>query len=494
MKARIAQGPLDEAAVDMIIAGMFEGDHAPPEVANIADPVADELGLAIKNEEFKGKKDSIIVIDTKGACKPRKVAIVGLGKSDDHSLDNVRRAAHTGRKAADKLRLKTVGFAYSTLHHEPSTPFLNGLAMGEGASLGQYLYEKFKAEKKDAPTVATITLFTAEKKALEGAEKGLVVAESVKWCRDMVNEPANNATPTFLAEQAKRIGKETGIKVTVYDRKGAEKLGLASFLTVAKGSDEEPRFIVMELNPKKEGGTALVGKGITFDAGGYDIKPAQWMDYMKSDMGGAAAVMATMMNAALLGYPDRLLGIVASCENMINGKAMRPGDVVTGLSGVSIEIINTDAEGRLILADAVAYAESLKPARIIDVATLTGAAISTLGYIMTPILGTDRETIEALKKTGDVCHERVWEMPIDDEFRKEIESDIADIRNISKGKGFEAGVTAGGAFINAHIKDTPHTHIDIGNTSWFPEQKSYVPKNATGIPVRLLTYHLMGWG
>ncbi len=492
MKIKGWRGGIEEAPCDMVAVGIYEDDSRREALKGLPPEITRAVNDSIKSREFEGKKHSVRVFDTLGKIRARWLALVGLGKKKEYDLEGMRRAVHSVREKADSLKAKALA-----LHTESflcdGKEKLCGIALGEGASLGQYSYEKYKKKKENEFHVSTTLLLNAPPALLRWARAGLSLSEDVKLARDMVNEPGNVATPSFLANAARKIGRERGIRVRVYGRKELERMGMNALLAVGRGSKNEPLLIVMELNPGKKGGTALVGKGISFDSGGLNIKPGNYMNNMKEDMAGAASVLAVMRFASKMGYRERLLGILACAENMPSSTAMRPGDVVKSYMGKTIEILNTDAEGRLVLADAVAYAEGLKPKRIIDVATLTGASIVTLGYAATPVISTDDKTFESLESAGKACYERVWRFPLWDEYKDQIKSDIADVQNLPRGKGYEAGVIAGAAFISAFIKRTPWTHLDIGGTSWFPEQAYYVPKNATGIPVRLLTYMLMGW-
>ncbi len=304
--------------------------------------------------------------------------------------------------------------------------------------------------------------------------------------RELANRPGNHCTPSVLATEAKRLGREQGLKVEVLDRKAIEKLGMGSFLAVAQGSDEPPRLIVMHYQGagKKQAPTVLVGKGVTFDSGGISLKPGEGMDEMKFDMGGAASVFGTMRAVAQLKAKVNLIGVVVATENMPSGKAVKPGDVVTSMSGQTIEILNTDAEGRLILCDALTYAERFKPAAIIDIATLTGACVIALGGVRSGLFSADDELAKALQDAGDAALDPCWRMPVDEEYDDALKSNFADVANIG---GRPAGSITAAMFLKRFTKGQRWAHLDIAGTAW----KSGAAKGATGRPVGLLTHFVL---
>jgi leucyl aminopeptidase len=305
--------------------------------------------------------------------------------------------------------------------------------------------------------------------------------------RDLSNSPGNEVNPSYLARQAREIADTTTLRCHVLDVDGIREHQMGCLLGVAQGSDQPPAFIILEHAPKgsQEKPIVLIGKGLTFDSGGISIKPAANMEDMKMDMAGGAAVFGAMQALARLGYPHRVVGLVPSSENLPSGNAVKPGDILRAMSGKTVEVINTDAEGRLILADALAYAvQELKPACMIDLATLTGAVVVALGSLATGMMGTDQAMMDRLRAAGDYSAERVWELPLFEEYSKHIKSDFADIRNVSSGR--EAGSIIGGAFLKEFVGDIPWVHLDIAGTAWTREPKPYIPKGATGVGIRLL--------
>jgi leucyl aminopeptidase len=311
----------------------------------------------------------------------------------------------------------------------------------------------------------------------------------VTLARELANRPGNHCTPTLLAEEALRLGKTHGLKVEVLDRKDMEKLGMGAFLAVAQGSEQPPKFIVARWQGagRKEAPVVLVGKGVTFDTGGISLKPAAEMDEMKFDMGGAASVLGTLHALAKLKAAVNVVGLIAATENMPGGRAVKPGDVVTTMSGQTVEILNTDAEGRLILCDALTYAERLKPAAVVDVATLTGACVIALGHLRSGLFSPDDTLAEELLRAGDEAHDPCWRMPIDDDYGDALKSNFADMGNVGPRAG---GAITAAMFLKRFAAKFPWAHLDIAGTAW----KSGAAKGATGRPVPLLTRFVLGRG
>jgi leucyl aminopeptidase len=323
----------------------------------------------------------------------------------------------------------------------------------------------------------------------KGLERGRVIGDSMNFTRDLANEPANVLTPTEMANRANAMAAETGLSCEILDEAQMEQLGMGSLLSVSAGSEQPAKLIVLKYTPAASTGKdgallALVGKGITFDTGGISLKPAEGMDAMKYDMSGGATVIGTMRAIGLLKPTVPVLGVVAAVENMPDGKATRPGDVVTAMNGKTVEILNTDAEGRLILADAVAYAETQGATRIVDMATLTGAVVIALGDVNTGILGTSQELIDEIIACSKEVGEKFWQLPVGKEYSAQIKSDIADIKNI--GKGRKAGTIAGAVFIQEFVKDAQWAHLDIAGTAWNDEPKPHHSKGPSGVAVRTL--------
>ncbi len=363
----------------------------------------------------------------------------------------------------------------------------------EGAVIGLFEPDKYRTVDKEERAVERLVVITpgaAEDGPKGAAERGRVVGESVNFTRDLANEPGAYMTPTIMAERAQEIANEFGLDIDVLDQARMEAEGMGALLSVARGSDQPPKMMVLTYMPegkeKIEDGEeflALVGKGITFDTGGISIKPSENMELMKYDMSGGATVLGVMRAVAQLKPPIPVLGVVPSTENMPSGKATKPGDVVVAMTGKTIEVINTDAEGRLILADAVSYAKKLGATRVIDMATLTGAVSIALGDVNTGILGTDQELINEVIESGREVGEKFWQLPLDKEYSKQIKSDIADIKNVG---GRKAGTITAAAFIKEFADGISWAHLDIAGTAWGDEAKPFRAKGPTGVAVRTL--------
>jgi len=356
--------------------------------------------------------------------------------------------------------------------------------------MGLFEPDKYRTKEKEERQIERFEVVVegADKKALErGAERGRIIGESVNFTRDMANEPGGYMTPTAMADRAKKMAKEFGLSIDVLDQKQIEKLGMGSFLGVARGSDEPPKLIVLKYTPSKktksDGLLALVGKGITFDSGGISLKPGENMELMKYDMSGAATVIGTMRAIAQLKPSVPVLGVAPCCENLPSGKATKPGDVLRAMTGKTIEVINTDAEGRLILADAIAYAKKLGATQIIDMATLTGAVSIALGDVHTAILGTDQNLIDSFIDAGKAVGENFWQLPLDKEYTNQIKSDIADIKNVG---GKKAGTITATAFLKEFADGVSWAHLDIAGTAWGDPATPYRSKGPTGVAVRTL--------
>jgi len=356
-------------------------------------------------------------------------------------------------------------------------------------SEASYIYRATKPSAAEATKITAISLLcqkAAASAVTAGLRRGEAMAAGVELARECANRPGNVCTPTYLAEQAKLLAKQHGLKVEVLERKDCEKLGMGSFLGVAQGSDEPLKFIVAHYNGggKSQAPVVLVGKGITFDTGGISIKPAGEMDEMKYDMGGAASVLGTLKAVALAKAKVNLIGIIPACENMPSGRAVKPGDVLTSMSGQTIEVLNTDAEGRLILCDALTYAERFKPAVTIDIATLTGACVIALGHIRSGLFSADEalaaELLAAGEKTGDLA----WRMPLDDEYEEGLKSNFADVANVGSRPG---GAITAAMFLKRFTAKQTWAHLDVAGTAW----KSGAAKGATGRPVPLLTQFVL---
>ena len=452
------------------------------------DAVSGMISDAIKSEEFSAKEGETAYFHVSGKeLKARRLLLVGCGGRDGYRAAKITQMAGSATRLLRSKNVKSIGIiprADGDIEKIAQTVVV-------GAIMGLFELDKYRTKDKELREIDAVTVIVenADEKALNrGAERGRIIGESINFTRDLANEPGAYMTPTIMADRAKKVAKEFGLSVDILDQKQMEKLGMGSLLGVARGSDEPPKLIILKYQPSKfrssKGGLlALVGKGITFDSGGISLKPGENMELMKYDMTGAATVIGTMRAIAQLKPSVPVLGVAPCSENLPSGKATKPGDVLRAMTGKTIEVINTDAEGRLVLADAIAYAKKLGATKIIDLATLTGAVSIALGDVHTAILGTDQELIDEFIAAGKEVGERFWQLPLDDDYTKQIKSDIADIKNVG---GKKAGTITAAAFLKEFVEDTPWAHLDIAGTAWGDPATPYRSKGPTGVAVRTL--------
>jgi leucyl aminopeptidase len=459
---------------------LVAGDKQP---AVLDAPLAAVLAAAEKDGDFAFKPGQSLYAHRVPAVKAQRVLFVHAG---DGSLKAWRKAIGAGVGQLKGGGSKTLAVAavgaieLGAAHAE---------ALVTAAEDAVYLYRETKPSAPPASKLKSLSLVCDKAQAAglgEGLKRGEALAAGVTLAREYANRPANHCTPTVLAEQAKKLGKEFGLKVEILERKDCEKLGMGSFLSVAQGSEEPPKFIVARWmgGAKNAAPVVLVGKGITFDTGGISLKPGAKMDEMKYDMGGAASVLGTLHAVAALKAKVNLIGIIPACENMPSGRAVKPGDVVTSMSGQTVEILNTDAEGRLILCDALTYAARLKPEVVIDIATLTGACIIALGHHRSGLFSTDDTLAAELLAAGEATGDLAWRLPLDEEYDESLKSHYADVANIGDGT---AGSVLGAMFLKRFTSGLRWAHLDIAGSAW----KSGAGKGATGRPVSLLTHFVL---
>ncbi len=452
-------------------------------VTSLDQPLKAELARAIKDGDFECKAGQSLYAHRVAGVKAARVAFVYAA---DASAKALRKAVTAGLAllkggGARSLAVATAGFGDLTAAH--------GEALVAAVTDSVYVYRDTKPSAPAASKLRAVSLVCGKAEtaaAAAGLRIGQALAAGTTLARECANRPANHCTPSDLAAQARKLGKEHGLKVQVLDRKDCEKLGMGSFLAVAQGSDEPLKFIVAQWlgAAKGEAPVVLVGKGITFDTGGISIKPAAEMDEMKYDMGGAASVLGTLRAVAELKAKVNLIGIIPACENMPSGRAVKPGDVVTSLSGQTIEILNTDAEGRLILCDALTYAERFKPAVVVDIATLTGACVIALGHHRSGLFSPDDALAAELLAAGEQALDPAWRMPLDDEYDEALKSHYADMANVGPRAG---GSITAAMFLKRFTGRLRWAHLDIAGTAW----KSGAAKGATGRPVPLLTHFVL---
>lgn len=480
-----------EIECDALVVGFFEGEK--PEggvLAEIDKRTGGVLTSLIETGEFAGKSGESAYIHNPGEMKARRLLLLGAGKREDFTTDNVRRMAGTAARTLRGKKARTFAF----LRRSDLAAAESAQAATEGALLALFEPDKYHTSDKTENHLDQMILATNGEgvdDAKAGVERGRIIAEATNFGREVINEPSNVMTPTELARQAEDIARTYGLELDVLEESQMRDLGMGSLLGVAQGSAEPAKLIVLRYTPKtaSDETIAIVGKGITFDTGGISIKPADGMEKMKYDMAGGATTIAAMRAIAQLKPTVNVLGIVPATENMPGGRAQRPGDVVRAMTGKTIEVINTDAEGRLVLADAVAYARKLGATKIVDLATLTGAVSIALGDVYVAILGNNQEWTDTVMATAKKSGEKFWQLPLDKEYREQIKSEIADIKNVG---GRKAGTITGAYFIREFVEDTPWVHLDIAGTAWNDSNKTYLSVGPTGVCVRTLVNLVCG--
>lgn len=500
MKVELRAQDLLSYKGDALIVNLFEGVAQPGGAAGAVDrALGGSISAAIRRQEFKGKLHERLLLHTVGQLPVSRVLVIGLGKQEEFTLDRARSAS---AEAMRHLRAVGVQRVASIVHGAG----IGGLeasqaacAVTEGALLGLYRFDKYKKpEENGQRVIQRLTLLERDRAKIrameEGVHRGRILAEAVSFARDLVNEPANALTPSELATRAKRMASGLGLTIKILERADMKKLGMGALLGVAQGSQEPPKLIEVSYKGRKGKGTgprlSLVGKGVTFDSGGISIKPSEGMEAMKGDMAGGAAVLAAIKGIAELKLPVDVTAIVPATENLPSGTAQRPGDIVKAMNGKTIEIINTDAEGRLILADALCYACDRGPTYLVDVATLTGACIIALGSVRTGAFTNNPELMRQVKQASERASEKIWEMPLDNEYGEQIKSDCADMKNVG---GKKAGAITGAKLLANFVGKTPWVHLDIAGTAQAEKDYGYQVKGATGAMVRTLIYLAMGF-
>jgi len=490
MEIKVITGDIAKIKADAIIVNFFEGLKSPDGDITAVDKALDgAITQLISQGEIKGKLNEITLVHSLGKLPAARVVVVGLGKQSELSLDKVRGAAG---ETCRWLRQRDVGSVATTAQGtgiNNISPEDSAQAITEGALLGLYLFRKHMTREDDKPGEVKQLLIVGSDKAKtqleKGSAKGKVLAEATNLARDMVNEPANYMTPTHMAEMAMKLAQSHGLEVTILDQKKMAELGMGALLGVAQGSQQPPKFIILKYKGSDSASTnvALVGKGLTFDSGGISLKPSEKLEEMKGDMAGGAAVMAAISAIAQLKPKINAMAVIPATENLPSGSALKPGDILTAMNGKTIEIISTDAEGRLILADALTYAKKLGAEFIVDVATLTGACRVALGDITSGAFGNNQNLMDRVTAASTEAGEYIWQMPMYDEYKEQNKSDVADVKNVG---GRYAGAITAAKFLAEFINDTPWVHLDIAGTSLSEKDRGYTVKGATGVPVRTL--------
>lgn len=499
MKVTVKVGDVARTAADLIVLNLFEGTKRPGGATGAIDKASRGLLSAyLKDGDFKGKLNEKLLFRPARGIKAKRVLVVGLGKEAEFRLDHARQAAGTAAQVARSLGVTRM----ASITHGDGT---GGISPGEaaeatveGTCLGGYRFSHYKSGKNNhGKPITQLTIIARDSAKVgeirKGARRGSVLSECVIFSRDLANLSGSDHPPKYLADQARKMAREVGLKCTIWGPRELARANMGALLGVARGSRNEPRLIVLEYKaPVKRAQTVcVVGKGITFDSGGISLKPPGKMDEMKFDMSGGAATLGLARAVALLKPDVNVVAIVPAAENLPGGNAYKPGDILTSASGLTIEILNTDAEGRVVLADGLHHATTFKPDAIIDMATLTGACVVALGSHASGLMTNSAELAARVKASGEATYERVWELPMFKEYFGAIKSEIADVKNV--GDGGEAGTIAGATFLQKFVGDIPWVHLDIAGTAWTMKTTPYAPRGATGVGVRLLTHLLMNW-
>lgn len=490
MNIKVVIGDITRIKADAIVVNLFEGVERPGGATGAVDKALNgAISKLIEEGEIKGKLSEISILHTLGKLPARIVAVAGLGKQADFNVDKVRKVVAQACRSLRRLNCQQV----ATILHGAGAGGISSEAAAqavvEGSILGVYSFRKHITKEPDYQDIDQLIIVerdAARKKQVEqGCRKGKILAEAANLARDLVNEPANYMTPTDMAKVAERLAKTYDLDLTILDREQMKKMGMGALLGVAQGSEQPPKLILLSYKGDKSSNKAigLVGKGLTFDSGGISLKPSESMHEMKGDMSGGAIVMAALSAIAQLKLKVNVTAVVPATENLPSGKALKPGDVLKAVNGKTIEVVNTDAEGRLILADALSYAVKQKLSPLIDIATLTGACHIALGDVCSGIFTNNQEFVDKVIRAGADTGERLWQLPMYEEYKEANKSEVADLKNSG---GRWGGAITAAQFLSEFVGDTPWAHIDIAGTFYTDKEKGYLVKGATGVCVRTL--------
>ncbi len=494
VKVSAKAGDITKEQADAIVVNLFEGVTSPGGGTGTVDRALDgAISSLIADGECKGKQGEIALVHTFGKLPAKRVLVAGLGKRDKFDTEAVRDISAAVARFLRRIGVKRA----ATLAHGAGIgglePRASAQAMTEGAVLGLYTFKEYKSKKdgEAANELEELVIVEHEQEKVPllqaGIDKGRLLAESVMIARDLANEPANVVSPAKMAEVAREVAQRNGLKVDVLDREDMVLHRMGALLAVAQGSANEPKLVVMEYRgdlDHPDNNIALVGKGVTFDSGGISIKPSSGMWEMKGDMSGGASVIGAMNAIAQLKPPINVFGVVPAVENMPSGTAQRPGDIVRAMNGKTIEVDNTDAEGRLILADAICYVkEKYGAKRVVDIATLTGAIVVALGHVASGVMGTSQVMVDAVLEASKATGEKLWQLPMFEEYKRQLSSDYADVKNVG---GRPAGSITAAFFISEFTDGVDWAHLDIAGTFMSDKVKGHIVKGATGVPVRTL--------
>jgi len=486
---------LDQADKDQAEKASRDGkEKSTPAISSSDAAVLAATKDVVASGEVTGKSFETTLLHQPAGLKAKRLLLLGAGKAKTFSTSDLRKLAGAAVRTLKAKSIRNIAFVVP----ETAVPAQEGArAVVEGAFVGSFEPDYYKSDRKnkDQKIDALTIVVQGDTKALQGAlDTGRIVGESQNFTRDLVNEPSNRMTPNILAERARKMAAEVGLGFEVFGPDKIKDLKMGAFWGVAQGSDEPPALIILRYNPAGAPANihlGLVGKGITFDTGGISIKPADGMEKMKYDMAGGAAMIGTMRAIALLKPKVKVTAIILATENMPSGKAQKPGDVQIAMSGKSIEIINTDAEGRLVLADGLTYARHIGCTHLVDAATLTGAVVVALGYVNAGIFASDDQMYDRFAQALKQAGEKMWRLPLDDEYKELIKSGIADMANAGSRWG---GAIFAAMFLKEFAEDTPWIHLDIAGTAWMEDQKPWIAKGPSGIAVRSLIEFVKGWG
>ena len=490
MEIKVIAGDITKIEAGAIIVNYFEGMERLDGDITIIDKALDgAIAQLITQGEIKGKLSEVTIIHSLGKLPAARVVIAGLGKQPELYQDKVRGVvAETCRllrqKGVDSIATAAQGAGVAGISLESAAQ-----AVTEGALLGVYSFRRHITKEAEYGEIKELTIVEPDETKLplleQACYKGRVLAGATNLARDMVNEPANYMTPSHMAETANRLAETHGLELNILEQEQMHELGMGALLGVTQGSRQPPKFIVLHYrgSDSNEIDVALIGKGITFESGGISIKPSEGMGEMKGDMAGGAAVMAAMSAIAQLKPKINITAIIPAAENLPSDNALKPGDVLTAMNGKTIEIISTDAEGRLILADALGYAKKLDAKHMVDVATLTGACVVALGNVCSGVFGNNQELVDKVIAAGAEAGELIWQMPMYEEYKEQNKSDVADIKNVG---GRYGGAITAAQFLAEFVSDTPWVHLDIAGTNLSEKERAYLVKGATGVPVRTL--------
>ena len=490
MKSTIAAKPLAQIETPLLAVAVPQGTTLPASLADLDRAAGGVVARAFASGDYKGKRDEALLLY--GSGKAQRILLVGVGKPGDVTRNALRRAAAVAAKRGRGFGASAFALAVAAEARGGVSAAELGQVAVEGAAQGAWQFTELKQQGEDTkPELESVTVVVDARDASDaeaGRKVGDAIAAGHRLTRGLQMQPGNVCTPTYLAEQAGKLAKTYSFALTVLDLAQIKKEGMGALLAVAQGSVQEPRFIALEYKGGQGAPVVLVGKGVTFDSGGISIKPAQNMEDMKFDMSGAAAVLGTFEVLGRLKPKLNVVGLIPATENLPSGTAVKPGDVVKSHLGKTIEIINTDAEGRLILCDALSYARRFKPAAVLDAATLTGAVVVALGHHAIGIMGNDEALLAEVRDAGERAGERCWPLPLWDEYRDLVKSEIADVRNSG---GRSAGSIAGGWFLKEFVDGFPWVHMDIAGTAYTEGESAIQGKGPTAIGVRLFTEFLL---